>query len=226
MAKSVLMVVTSLDKLANGQPTGFWLEELAASYWVFADAGCGIDIASPRGGAAPIDPASKEDPWISAHGHRFLQDNTAMNKLANTLSTADCSADLYDTLFVVGGIGAAFDLYGNPSVTRLIETFDRQNKTVSAVCTGAVALAGAQTRSGQSLVAGRTVTGISNAENDALQLTPILPVLTENRLKSAGADYKSAAEPWGVCVQVDGNIFTGQNPASAGPLAKRIVKPN
>lgn len=222
MTKKIVAVVTSKTKLENGDPTGFWLEEFAAPYCVFSRAGVDVTIASPAGGKAQIDPASCEEPWLSEDGQSVLDDPDVMAKIADTVRLDDVDASQYDAVFIVGGVGAAFDLYNNPALTKLVEEFEKREKIISAICTGVVGLSDVKNARGELLLSGKTLTAISNAENDELQITPLLPVMTETRLKEAGAHYEAAA-PWGACVREDDRLVTGQNPASAPPLAKAIV---
>ncbi len=222
MSKKILAIVTSKKTLDAGDPTGFWLEEFAAPYGVFREAGYEVDIASPDGGETQIDPASQGAPWLSDSGRSVLESQEVMAKIADTAKLADVDPDVYDAVFVVGGVGAAFDLHENAALKRLLEAFEAKEKVVSAICTGVVSLADICDANGDLLVAGKPLTAISNAENDELNITPLLPVLTETRLKEAGAVYEAAA-PWGVCVRRHGRLITGQNPASAAPLGQAVV---
>jgi putative intracellular protease/amidase len=222
MTRTVGMIVTSTSDIPGRARTGLWLEELAAPYWVLDAAGLAIEILAPVGGRTPIDAASVEEPWISAAGRRFLDDAEAMSRLANARAIGDASAADYVALFIVGGVGAAFDLHANTALTGLLEAAIGRSAPVAAVCTGAIALASLSDGQGEALIRGRSLTGISNAENEALGLLSLLPALTEDSLLARGALYR-AAEPWAANVVVDGLLLTGQNPASAGPLAERTL---
>ncbi len=219
----VLLVLTSHDRLGDTtQGTGAWLEELAQAYFVFADSGVGVDVASPRGGAAPIDPASRAAPWLSATGERLLADPVATAKIQASLRLDTVDAARYSSLYIVGGAGTVWDLPGCPPLGRLIEALLRAGRPVAAVCHGVTGLAAARTAGGEPIVKGRKVTAFSNREEEQVGYVPILPVLPENLMRSLGAEY-SCAEPWQEHVVVDGTLMTGQNPASAAPLARAVL---
>lgn len=221
MASRILAIVTSVKELPNGNPTGFWLQELAAPYCHWSDQGIDVDIASPAGGAVRPDPLSCEDPWLLSEGQRFLDDELAIAKLESTIAVKDVSVDQYDAIFLVGGVGAAFDFYPNSDLTALITEFYRNQKLISAICTGSIALSDVMDSAGDKMIAGRPITGISNAENEQFHEEPILPVLTETVLRGAGALYVKS-QPWEACVQLSDRVITGQNPASAPELAREV----
>ncbi|MBN8844117.1 MAG: type 1 glutamine amidotransferase domain-containing protein [Sphingomonadales bacterium] len=223
MSDSVLFVLTSHAQLGDtGQKTGTWLEELAAAYYVLVDAGYDVALASVRGGAAPLDPASLDDPWLTDAGRRFQADAKASGALATTARLADVSPDGFDAIYFVGGAGAAWDFPVDADVRRLAEGVDRAGGIVSGVCHGVLGLTTAQTLDGQPLVAGREVTAVSNKEEELTTFDKVVPVLPESRLVELGGRYGCAAEPFGAYVAVDGNLVTGQNPASA-PFVARVV---
>jgi putative intracellular protease/amidase len=221
---TVLLIVTSHDRLGNSaQGTGAWLEELAQAYFVFADAKLNVEIASPRGGSAPLDPSSCAPPWLSPTGERFLADATAMSKVRATLALGALDVDRYSGIYLVGGAGAIWDLPESVPLGVLIGSMVERRRPVAAVCHGVGGLAAARDRLGEPLVRKRKVTAFSNAEEDQVGYTSLLPVLPENLLRSLGADY-SCAEPWQEHVVADDLVLTGQNPASAAPLARALLR--
>ena len=225
MSDSVLFVLTSHADLGDtGQKTGTWLEELAAAYFVLVDAGYDVELASVQGGAAPLDPASLDDPWLTDAGKRFQADANASAALAATARLADVSPDGFAAIYFVGGAGAAWDFPVDADVRRLAEGIDRAGGVVSAVCHGVLGLTSAQTRDGQPLVAGREVTAVSNKEEELTTFDKVVPVLPESRLVELGGLYGCASEPFGAHVAVDGNLVTGQNPASAPFVARAVAE--
>lgn len=225
MSKHILMVVTSNDRLGDhGGATGTWLEELAAAYYTFVDAGHKVSIASTRGGNAPLDPGSLQEPWLTNTGRRFQQDPQASGALRDTLSIEDTAAAAYDAVFLVGGAGTAWDFPASAALTRLIETLERSDRVVAGVCHGVLGLTTARCSHGKALVAGRAVTGVSNAEERAIGYDKIVPLLPEDRMNQLGARYSCAAEPFQSHVVRDGKLLTGQNPASAAPLAAEVLR--
>ena len=223
--KRILIVVTSHDRLgATGEKTGFWLEELAAPYYVFADAGLAVDIASPHGGAAPYDPKSldRQDSRPKAV-ERFLADETAKAKVEATLELDAIEPGTYDAVFVAGGHGTMWDLPDSAALATLLgETFDR-GAAVAAVCHGPAGLVGARRKDGKPIVAGRKLTAFTNAEEEAVKLTGIVPFLLESRLRELGAVFAAAPlfQPHAVR---DGNLVTGQNPASSERAAELVLE--
>lgn len=224
MSNRVLMVVTSRERLGETeQPTGAWLEELAASYHVFVDAGYDVTLASPRGGRAPIDPLSLDDPWITSDGRRFVADPVAQGKLNATLSLKDVSADQFDAIYLVGGAATAWDFVDNAELTTIVERLHHTGRPVAGVCHGVLGLTFARDGNGAAIVQGRRVTGVSNAEEIMTGFDKLVPVLPENRLRNLGGVYSCAA-PLAEHVVSDRGVLTGQNPASAGPLARAVLK--
>lgn len=225
MSDSVLFVLTSHSELGDtGQKTGTWLEELAAAYYVLVDAGYDVQLASVQGGAAPLDPASLDDPWLTDAGKRFQADAKASAALAATPRLADVPADGIAAVYYVGGAGAAWDFPVDADVRRLAEAIDRAGGIVSGVCHGVLGLTSALTAGGKPLVAGREVTAVSNQEEELTTFDKVVPVLPESRLVELGGIYGCAAEPFGAYVAVDGNLVTGQNPASAPFVAQVVVE--
>lgn len=221
--KRILMVVSSHERLGESDtPTGAWLEELAAAYWEFVDAGCAVDVASPRGGRAPLDPLSLAAPWLTASGSRFLADPTAMSKVERSLATHAADAEDYAAIYLVGGVATAWDFPADAGIRALVERLHATRRPVAGVCHGVLGLTSARDAEGRPIVAGRAVTGVSNAEEVATGFDRIVPVFPENRLSELGGRYSCAA-PFECHVQADGNVLTGQNPASAGPLARAVL---
>jgi len=220
---NILFVLTSHDALGNtGEKTGFWIEEFAAPYYTFADAGSTITLASPAGGQPPIDPKSALEDFQTDATRRFDLDSDLQKKLSTTLRLSDVSADDYDAIFYPGGHGPLWDLTTDADSIRLIEAFARQNKPVSAVCHAPSVLLNAQDAQGASLFHGKRVTGFSNTEEAAVGLTDIVPFLLEDELKKRGGLYSQGPD-WGpYCVQ-DGVLITGQNPASSAAVAEAVL---
>jgi len=217
------MVLTSHDKLgATGKKTGFWLEEFAAPYYTFLDAGAQITVASPRGGAPPLDPKSDTPEGQTEATQRFKADAAAQEVLAHTTKLKSVSADDYDVVFYPGGHGPMWDLALDPISTHLIETFYKAGKTVAAVCHAPGVLHNAKI-DGEPLVRGKRVTGFANSEEDAVQLTDVVPFLVEDELKRLGARYEKAPD-WQPCVVADGQLVTGQNPASSRAAAEKVLE--
>ena len=220
----ILMVVTSHDRLGDtGQKTGFWLEEFAAPYYTFLDAGAVVTIASPKGGEPPLDPKSALPENQTELTKRFRADITAQAELASTKKLAAVTADDFDAIFYPGGHGPMWDMPDNATSIALIEAFVKAGKPVGAVCHAPVALVNVRAQDGEYLVKSRRVTGFSNTEEEAVGLTAVVPFLLEDRLKERGGIYSKAAN-WAPYVQVDGKLVTGQNPASSAPGAQALLK--
>jgi putative intracellular protease/amidase len=219
----ILMVLTSHDQLGNtGKPTGFWLEEFSAPYYVFKDAGAEITVASPKGGQPPIDPKSDEPGNQTEAMTRFKSDPAAQEVLANTVKLSDVRAGDYDTVFYPGGHGPMWDLTDDPISIALIEAIYNAGKPVAAVC-HAPAVLHRVTYEGQPIVKGKRVTGFTNSEEEAVQLTNVVPFLVEDELKRLGGRYEKAGD-WESFVIVDGRLITGQNPASSTATAQELLK--
>lgn len=219
---NILMIVSSQARMPNGTATGVWLEELAASYYVFLDAGCHVELASPLGGPAPLDPLSLTEPWLTAAGRRFQEDGIAAAKLAGTATLDEVEPLRFDAMYLVGGAATAWDFPRNPRLTALVSALFTRHRPVAGVCHGVLGLTDANDGNGTPIVAGRNVTGISNAEEVLTGFDKLVPVLPETRLTTLGARY-SCAPPLEAHVVVDANLLTGQNPASAGPLARAVM---
>jgi len=220
----ILIVLTSHEQLGNtGKKTGFWLEEFAAPYYVLADAGAVITLASPAGGQPPLDPKSDEPGAQTAATERFKRDRAAQTALANTLKLSDISIYDYDAVFYPGGHGPLWDLAEDRYSIALIETMYAAGKPVAAVCHAPAVLRHAKAPDGSSLLKGKSVTGFSNTEEDAVQLSNVVPFMLEDELRSKGAKY-SRADDWQPHLVTDGNLITGQNPASSELVAKAVLE--
>jgi len=208
----ILMVMTSHDQLGNtGRKTGFWLEEFAAPYFVFRDAGAKLTLASPKGGQPPIDPKSDLAENQTPAMARFKQDQRAQNELAHTLKLADMKSENFDTVFYVGGHGPMWDLVDNSDSIALIESFYNSGKPVAAVCHSPAVFHRVMYK-GVPLVKGKRVTGFTNGEEEAVHLTNVVPFLVEEELQRIGGLYEKAPD-WKSFAVVDGRVVTGQNPA-------------
>ncbi|WIW44924.1 type 1 glutamine amidotransferase domain-containing protein [Bradyrhizobium sp. 62B] len=219
----VLMVLTSHDQLGNtGRKTGFWLEELAAPYYVFKDAGVEITLASPKGGRPPLDPKSNEPEFRTDLTLRFEKDAAAEAQLDKTLRLDSVRQEDFDTLFYPGGHGPMWDLAEDEHSIKLIESFIRAGKTIALVCHAPGALRHVKAPDGKPLVQGKEVTGFTNGEEEAVGLTHVVPFLVEDEMMKLGAVFSKVAD-WGVHVVSDGQLITGQNPHSSGPAAKVLM---
>lgn len=213
--KKVLMVVTSADKMTNGHPTGLWLEEFAVPYLLFTRAGLEVVVASPKGGAAPLDPRSTGEikpEWAEAQ-----------KRLRTTLPLSDVGASSFAAVFLPGGHGTMFDFPGNARLASLLSAFAAEDKPVAAVCHGPAGLVGVRRADGQALVKGRNVTGFTNAEEKAVELVDAMPFLLETKLTQEGGRF-SGGPNWAPHVVVDGLLVTGQNPASSAPAAEALIR--
>lgn len=218
----ILMVLTSHDQLGNtGRKTGFWLEEFAAPYFVFRDGCAQITIASPKGGQPPIDPKSDLPENQTDSMSRFKTDHEAQTALAHTVKLADVKSEDFDTVFYVGGHGPMWDLVDNPDSIALIESFYNSGKPVAAVC-HAPGVLHRVTYNGEPLVKGKRVTGFTNGEEEAVQLTHVVPFLVEDELKRIGGLFEKAPD-WQSFAITDGHLITGQNPASSTAAAQALL---
>ncbi|MDR0181861.1 type 1 glutamine amidotransferase domain-containing protein [Lysobacter arvi] len=219
----ILMVLTSHDRLGDtGEKTGFWLEEFAAPYYVFTDAGAQVTVASPKGGQPPIDPKSDDPANQTPAQERFKADAQTQAVLASTQRLDSVSADEFDAIFYPGGHGPLWDLAEDPASIRLIETFYEAGKPVAAVCHAPGVLRHVK-HEGEPLVKGRRVTGFTNSEEEAVKLTKVVPFLVEDELRRLGGRYEKAGD-WQSFAIVDGRLVTGQNPASSEATAEALLK--
>ena len=218
----VLMVLTSHERLGDtGKKTGFWLEEFANPYYILKDAGVDVTLASPKGGQPPLDPKSDDPASETEATRRFKADREAQKALADTMKLANVSADDYDAIFYPGGHGPLWDLSEDRDSVKLIESIYAAGKPVGAVCHGPAAFRKAKAPDGSPLVRGKSVTGFSDTEEAAVGLTDIVPFLVEDMLKENGGDYSKAAD-WQPYAVTDGNLITGQNPASSAVTAQAL----
>ena len=219
---NILMVLTSHDRLGDtGKKTGFWLEEFAAPYYAFLDAGANVTLASPAGGQPPLDPSSDTEDTQTKDTKRFKDDKEAQEHLANTKKLADMKVEDFDSVFYPGGHGPLWDLAVDKNSIELIESFVKQDKPVAFVCHAPGALKSVKV-DGEYLVKGKTVTGFTNSEEEAAGLTDVVPFLVEDVLKANGGNYEKAAD-WESFVVEDGLLITGQNPASSEEAATRLI---
>jgi putative intracellular protease/amidase len=219
----ILMVLTSHDQLGNtGRKTGFWLEEFAAPYFVFRDAGVELTLASPKGGQPPIDPKS-DLPENQTHAMaRFKQDKRAQKELSQTVKLADVKAEDYDTVFYPGGHGPMWDLAEDPNSIALLESFYNAGKPIALVCHSPGVLRHVAYK-GEPLVKGKRVTGFTNGEEEEVQLTKVVPFLVEDELLRLGAIFEKLKN-WQPFSIIDGRLITGQNPASSTSTARDLLK--
>ncbi|KGJ94870.1 type 1 glutamine amidotransferase domain-containing protein [Colwellia psychrerythraea] len=223
MTKTILMVLTSHDELGNtGQKTGFWVEEFAAPYYAFIDAGVEVTLATPKGEQAPIDPTSTLEDFQTSATERYDSDAVAQAKIANTVQLSSLNENDFDGVFYPGGHGPLWDLTDNSDSITLIESFLNAGKAVATVCHASAALLNVKQASGDFAIEGKAVTGFTNSEEEAVQLTEVVPFLLEDELIKRGGDYQKA-EDWHAFVVQDGLIITGQNPASSALAAEKLL---
>ncbi|MFT7412479.1 MAG: putative intracellular protease/amidase [Paraglaciecola sp.] len=223
MTKKILIVLTSHDELGNtGQKTGFWVEEFAAPYYAFIDAGVEVTLATPKGGQAPIDPKSTLENFQTSATERFDSDKEAQANIANTVKLSSLNEGDFDGVFYPGGHGPLWDLTDNTDSIALIESFLKAGKAVATVCHASAALLNVKQASGEFAIKGKTVTGFTNSEEEAVQLTEVVPFLLEDELIKRGGEYQKAQD-WHAFAVQDGLIITGQNPASSTLAAEKLL---
>jgi putative intracellular protease/amidase len=221
---NILMVLTSHAQLGDtGKTTGFWLEEFAAPYYLFKDAGATVTLASPRGGQPPLDPKSDDASAQTDATRRFKNDDAAQAQLAHTQLLADVPASRFDAVFYPGGHGPLWDLAEDSTSIALIEAMLDAGKPVAAVCHAPAVLRHAKRRDGSSVVKGSRVTGFTNSEEQAAGLSEVVPFRVEDMLRAQGGEY-TKLDDWQPHVVVDGRLVTGQNPASSAPAAAALLK--
>ena len=222
--KNVLMILTSHDTLGTtGDKTGFWLEEFAAPYYTFVDAGVNVTLASPKGGQPPLDPKSDQPDAQTDATDRFKNDDDAQQRLANTKKLSDVSATDFDAVFVPGGHGPMWDLATDHTTAALLADFFEADKAVGSVCHGPAALVGVTDKDGTSYLDGKRVTAFTNSEEEGVGLTEVVPFSLEDRLRTLADSFESG-EDWASYVVTDGMLVTGQNPASSEPAAEALLK--
>jgi putative intracellular protease/amidase len=220
---NILFVLTSHDKLGDtGKKTGFWIEEFANPYYTLLDKGADITLATPKGGVAPIDPSSDTPDASTKDTKRFKNDAVAQEKIKNTLALSKIDPNDYDAVFYPGGHGPLWDLANDNTSIKLIETFNQQKKPIGFVCHAPAALKGVKNEDGSPLVKGRKITGFTNSEEEAVQLTDVVPFLVEDMLKETGGIYSKKSD-WAPYAIQDGNLITGQNPASSELVAEKLL---
>ena len=224
ISTKVLFITTSHDKMADtDEKTGVWLEELAAPYYIFKEAGADVTLASPEGGKVPLDPQSQAIILATLSTKRFLRDEEAMNFLSNAIPLEKVKDSDFDVIFLPGGYGLMWDLADNKKVRQLLEVFYGKNKPIGATSHGIACLLSLKNNKGEALIKGKQLTGVRNSEQNLSRLKDITPFLLESRLLSLGALY-SKGEDYVSHVVKDGNIVTGQNPASSKGVAQKIIE--
>ena len=222
--KKVLFVLTSHDQLGStGEKTGFWIEEFAAPFYLLKDNGIEITLASPKGGQPPIDPKSDTPDSQTPATIRFKGDHETQKQLANTILLAGVNQQDFDAVFYPGGHGPLWDLAEDENSIALIEDFCKNNKPVAAVCHAPAIFKHTKNTDGTPLVSGKKVTGFTNTEEDAVQLTDVVPFLVEDMLKKNGGIYSKKGD-WESYAIEDGLLITGQNPASSELAAEMLLK--
>jgi len=222
--KKILVVLTSNDKLGDKEnKTGFWIEEFAAPYYKFKDAGYEVTLASPKGGQPPIDPNSESDDAQTESTQRFYNDNATQQLLSSTQQLSTVNQEDYDALFYPGGHGVLWDLVEDKNSKEMIESFHSHNKPISFVCHAPAVLKNIKHTNGEPLVKDKKVTGFTNQEEEAVQLTNVVPFLLEDMLIKNGGVY-SKIEDWQPYAVQDGLLITGQNPASSEKVADLLMK--
>lgn len=220
----ILIVLTSHSELGNtGEKTGFWLEEFASPYYLMADAGAQITVASPKGGQPPLDPKSELADFQTASTRRFEKDPSLKETLAHTVKLSDIDVKDYDAVFYAGGHGPLWDLANDSNSIRLIQDFYQAEKPVAFVCHAPAVLIKVKGPDGEALVKGKKLTGFSNTEEETGHLTDVVPFSLEDELKKLGAIYSKGPD-WGSYMIKDGLLITGQNPASSEEVAKELLK--
>ncbi|SRX72410.1 type 1 glutamine amidotransferase domain-containing protein [Aequorivita antarctica] len=221
--KKVLFVLTSHSELGNtGEKTGFWIEEFAAPYYLLKDKGVEITIASPKGGQPPIDPKSATPDAQTPATVRFNGDKETQEILANTVKLETVDQAGFDAVFYPGGHGPLWDLAEDKNSIALIESFYKNNKPVAAVCHAPAIFKNTKAADGSPLVKGKKVTGFTNSEEEAVQLTDVVPFLVEDMLKENGGEYSKGGD-WAAYAVEDGLLITGQNPASSELVAEKLL---
>ena len=221
---NILIVLTSHSDLGEtDKKTGFWIEEFTTPYYVLADGGAIITIASPKGGQPPVDPMSEKADAQSPSTARFYKDNALIDQVATSLKLSDIDSNDFDAVFYPGGHGPLWDLANDKDSIQLIENFYNAQKPISFVCHAPAALLNAKIENGDWIVKGKKVTGFSDTEEEAVGLTKVVPFLLEDELKNKGAQY-SKGDDWSSYTQQDGLLITGQNPASSEAVAKLLLK--
>jgi putative intracellular protease/amidase len=223
MPIKILLIATSHSRMGEGdRKTGLWLEEFAVPYYIFKDAGAILTLASPKGGEIPLDPKSESIIASSSTIKRFQKDTDGLNYLNHSTPISGLKAEDFDLVFLLGGHGAMWDFPDDEQLKKLLEEFDRQNKLIGSVCHGAAALLHVEGISGDPLLKGRQITAFSNNEEQIWGLTKLVPFMLESELSSLGGFYNKSHD-FVSNIVVDGNLITGQNPASSKEVAKKLL---
>jgi putative intracellular protease/amidase len=223
-ALKILFVLTSHSQMGDtGHKTGFWVEEFANPYYTLVDQGVDVTIATPKGGAAPVDPTSNLPQNATEDTKRFNEDLAVQKKINETIALADINFEDYDAVFYPGGHGPLWDLAEDATSAQLIQDFNEAKKPIAFVCHAPAALKNVKNAKGEFLVKGKKVTGFTNEEEEAVQLTKVVPFLVEDMLKEKGGIYSRGAT-WAAYAVEDGNLITGQNPASSALVAEMLLK--
>lgn len=219
----VLFVLTSHDQLGStGKKTGFWIEEFATPYYYLTDKNIEVTIATPKGGQAPIDPKSNEPDFQTESTKRYFNDQLTQKKIANALRLSKVNSKDYDAIFYPGGHGPMWDLANDENSISLIQSFHSQGKPIAFVCHGPVALVNVKNSKGEYLIKGKKLTGFCNTEEEAVQLTRVVPFSLEEKLKERGARYEKGAD-WSSFTVTDGLLLSGQNPQSSHAVAEKLA---
>jgi putative intracellular protease/amidase len=218
----VVLACTSANEL-KGHPTGLWIEECASPYYLFLKQGYEVVLASPAGGAIPIDAGSMAEGFFTDSAKKFMHDPTAMGAFSHSIKLSSIDWSTVDAIYLAGGHGTCVDFVSSKDLKLGVETLYAANKVVAADCHGPVGLAQCVKPDGTPLVAGKTVTGFADSEEEAVQLTSIVPFLLESKFKEQGANYEKG-DDWNSKVCVDGKLVTGQNPQSSDACAEAVVK--
>ncbi|MFN3677580.1 MAG: type 1 glutamine amidotransferase domain-containing protein [Sphingomonas pseudosanguinis] len=221
----ILMIATSADRMTPGtEATGVWLEELTTPYYAFRDGGADVTLASIKGGAIPVDQRSvNADGENDASVERYLKDEVLKAEVADTPAFTSIDISGYDAVFLPGGHGTMFDYPSSEDLARLVERFDREGKIVAAVCHGPAGLVSAKKPDGTPFVAGRRVAAFTDSEERAVGLDQAVPFLLETRIKELGAHHEGGPNFQPFALR-DGNLVTGQNPASATRTAELVME--
>jgi putative intracellular protease/amidase len=220
----ILILTTSHSKMGDtDHRTGSWVEEVAAPYYIMSDAGIAVTIASIAGGVVPFDPNSqKPDAVNNDHSKRFIADAIVQAALQKTPALADLNPEDFDGIFIPGGHGVMWDLPGNNNLAAWLKQYESDGKIIAAVCHGPAGLLGATRADGKPLVAGRNVTGFTNAEEEAVGLSRVVPFMLESRMRELGGVFTSGGD-WQAYAVRDGHLITGQNPMSSELVGEHIV---
>jgi putative intracellular protease/amidase len=221
MTKKILLICTSASEL-KGHKTGLWIEECATPYFLFLEKGYQVTIASPKGGPIPLDASSLAEGFFTDASKKFLHSQACMDQLSHSIALEDVDLEDVDALYMAGGHGTCVDFVENPTLKNMIETMYAAGKVVAADCHGPICLAECNKPDGTPLVKDQVVTGFADSEEDAVQLSSLVPFLLETRFKELGAKYEKGSD-WSSKVCVDKNLITGQNPQSSEECAEAVI---